>query len=97
MAGKGRAMMELESRLVISNTAYKEGSGRDAASHGLAIYLPVKGYDGKYDQLAWARDTRWDDFLKEIKDVTAPGLEFMNSCTNPGPRQLEQLLDYADA
>lgn len=98
LAEKGRAMTDaLTGKLLIDNMAYKETYGRDEASHGLAIYLPVKGYNEKYDQLAWSRDTRWDDFLKEMKGVTAPGLEFMNGCTDPGPgATLQQLLAYAD-
>ncbi len=98
LAEKGRAMTDaLTGKLVIDNTAYKETYGRDEASHGLAIYLPVKGYNEKYDQLAWSRDTRWDDLLKEMKGVTAPGLEFMNGCTDPGPgASVQQLMAYVD-
>jgi len=96
VAEKGRAMMAaLSGGLVTSNTAFKETYGRDETSHGLAIYLPVSGYNVKYDQLAWARDTKWDDFLKEMKTVSAPGLEFMNGCTDPGPgASLDQLMAY---
>ena len=98
VAEKGRVMLDvLEGKLVISNTAYKESYGRDETSHGLAIYLPAKDYNEKYDQLAWARDTRWDDFLKEMKDVSAPGLDFMNGCTDPGPgATVEQLMAYVN-
>ncbi len=98
LAEKGRAVQEaLTGRLIIGNMAYKEGYGRDEASHGLAVYLPAKGYNEKYDQLAWSRDSRWDDFLKELKGVTAPGLEFMNNCTDPGPgASIQQLLAYTD-
>ena len=88
-------MAALSGGLVTSNTAFKETYGRDETSHGLAIYLPVSGYNVKYDQLAWARDTKWDDFLKEMKTVSAPGLEFMNGCTDPGPgASLDQLMAY---
>jgi len=94
----GRALMEVMSgKLIISNTAYKEGYGRDESSHGLAIYLPASGYNAKYDNLAWARDTKWDDFLKAMKDVSAPGLESISGCTDPGPgASLEQLLEYVN-
>lgn len=86
VAATGRAMKDiLTGRLIIGNMAYKGNAGRDEASHGLAIYLPGTGYNEKYGQLAWARDTRWDDFLKEMKGVTAPGFEFMNVCTDPRP------------
>ncbi|MEI7527295.1 MAG: clostripain-related cysteine peptidase [Elusimicrobiota bacterium] len=98
VAETSRALMEtLNGKLVISNTAYKDISGRDEASHGLAIYLPTSGYNEKYDQLAWARDTRWDDFLKELKGVSAPGMEQLNGCVDPGPgASLQQLMAYID-
>ena len=98
LAEKGAALRAaIEGGLVIGNTAFKETYGRDEASHGLAIYLPVSGYNEKYDQLAWARGTRWDDFLKEMKGVSAPGLEFMSGCTDPGPgASIQQLMAYVD-
>lgn len=87
----------LTGRLIMENVAYKETYGRDADSHGLAVYLPSKGYNEKYDQLAFARNTRWDEFLKEMKGVTAPGLEFMNNCVDPGPgASLQALMAYTD-
>lgn len=98
VAATGRAMMGiLSGKLIIENMAYTGKSGRDEASHGLAIYLPGTGYNGKYEQLAWARDTRWDDFLKEMKGVTAPGFEFMNVCTDPRPTaSMAALMAYAN-
>ncbi len=98
VAEKGRAMTQvLTGKLVMNNIAYEEAYGRDANSHGLAIYMPMKGYNEKYDQLLFARDTGWDDLLKDMKDVSAPGLEFMNGCTEPGPgASIEELLAYTD-
>jgi len=98
VAEKGRAMMDvLNGRLVMNNIAYKETYGRDDKSHGLAIYMPEQGYNEKYDQLLFARGTGWDDFLKEMKGVSAPGLEFMEGCTKPGPgASIQELMAYTD-
>lgn len=94
-AKSAELMSALSGKLVISNTAYKESYGVDGTAHGLAIYLPDKDYNAKYDDLAWARDTKWDEFLKEMKDVSAPGLEFMSGCKDPGPgASLAQLMAY---
>ena len=95
---KSGALMEaLTGKLITANTAYEEGSGSDEKSKGLAIYFPDKGYNQKYDSLAFSKDTKWDDFLKIMKDVSAPGLEFMSGCTDPGPNASpEQLMAYVD-
>lgn len=90
-------MSAMTGKLVVSNAAYKESYGRDDTAHGLALYMPNSGYNAKYDSLAWARDTKWDDFLKVMQDVSAPGLEFMNGCKDPGPgASLDQLMAYVD-
>jgi hypothetical protein len=33
-------------------------------SHGIAAYLPGSSFDSSYDNLAWARASRWDEFIK---------------------------------
>jgi hypothetical protein len=33
---------------------------------GLSVYFPYKSYDSKYDTLAFASSTRWDDMLKYL-------------------------------
>ena len=87
---KSRALMDvIENRLVISKVAYKSYSD-DPTSHGLAIYLPDRGYNDKYDALAWARDTRWGEFLKEMQGV---GFVTPDGCVDPGPRASFQELD----
>lgn len=99
VAAAGRVLQDaLTGKLIIRNMAYRD-YGREAASHGLAIYLPAKGYDTKYDQLAWAGATRWDDLLKELKGVEpqSPGLAAIGNCKDPGPgATMQQLFDYAD-
>ncbi|HBA61848.1 MAG TPA: hypothetical protein DCZ92_13760 [Elusimicrobia bacterium] len=80
---KGRALMAaLSGELIINNLAYKKGRVSDTASHGLAIYLPHlrNNYNPKYDQLAWARDTRWDEYLKEMAGPTE-----ILGCAVPAP------------
>ncbi|MFH1618651.1 MAG: clostripain-related cysteine peptidase [bacterium] len=51
------------SALVIKNGTV----GRYAPnSSGISVYLPAYSYNANYDNLAWARDSRWDEFLKWI-------------------------------
>ena len=50
--------------LVIENWA------QDAASHGLAVYLPSSDYDPLYDGLAMSRDGRWDDFARHLSTLS---------------------------
>ncbi len=33
-------------------------------SHGLAIYLPKEIYSNAYEELKWANDSKWDEFIK---------------------------------
>jgi hypothetical protein len=33
-------------------------------SHGIAIYIPDGWYDRDYDELKWAKQSAWDDFIK---------------------------------
>ncbi len=47
----------------------QEGSGWSyaARTHGLAIYVPFRIYDSAtYESLAFAADSRWDDFLRAL-------------------------------
>jgi hypothetical protein len=34
--------------------------------YGLAAYLPTYSYESDYDELAWAKEGKWDDFAKWI-------------------------------
>ena len=40
------------------------GKYTDGNSRGLAVYLPGYYFDRAYPELAWAADTRWDEFTK---------------------------------
>jgi Clostripain family len=35
-------------------------------AYGLAIYMPTYSYNEKYSDLAWAKETNWDEFLKWV-------------------------------
>ena len=37
-----------------------------ARSHGVSVYFPRGEVTVAYDRLAFARDTRWDEFLKKL-------------------------------
>ncbi len=77
LAGRAENLMTvLRDRLLIDAATVNLPAGH---SNGLAVYLPFKGYNRRYDQLAWAGATRWDEFLKIMKDVPA------GSCVDPGP------------
>jgi hypothetical protein len=46
-----------------------EGAGWSyaARTHGLAVYVPFRIYDSAtYESLAFAADSRWDDFLRAL-------------------------------
>jgi len=59
------------SKLIISHKGVGTKSGTewlyDARTCGLAVYMPKKfRFDGSYNQLIFARDSRWDDFIRGI-------------------------------
>jgi len=43
------------------------GEGEHPDAHGIAIYLPYRNteYNAAYEEIAWAKDTQWDEFFKE--------------------------------
>lgn len=43
--------------------AHKAAGTNYTDSHGLAVFLPVYHYDENYDELRWARDSRWNEFI----------------------------------
>jgi len=49
--------------LIIDNVTV--GDKYDNA-YGLAIYMPTYSYNEKYSDLAWAKDSNWDEFLKWV-------------------------------
>lgn len=62
----------IENDLIIANAATGR-EGPDPGSGGIAIFLPLReGYSGGYDELAWARDSRWDEFLKYMRGPSFP-------------------------
>ncbi|MBI4655881.1 MAG: hypothetical protein HY746_03935, partial [Elusimicrobia bacterium] len=62
---KGEALKTfIDGTLVIHN---KTTNGMDKAK-GLAAYFPKMIYDSSYDEMLFARDSLWDDFLKWTLD-----------------------------
>ncbi|MCX6668025.1 MAG: clostripain-related cysteine peptidase [Euryarchaeota archaeon] len=48
----------------IENVVTSENHASDYAnSHGLSIYVPPSGYDQDYEDLLFAQDSQWDEFL----------------------------------
>ncbi|HAH31031.1 MAG TPA: hypothetical protein DCL44_01815 [Elusimicrobia bacterium] len=72
---KSRALMDIIDRKLVLLTKAVRYYSPDPASHGVAIYLPFKTYNNKYDQLAFAKDTRWADFLKVMAATKVSGIE----------------------
>ncbi|MCK5583544.1 MAG: hypothetical protein KAI33_07135, partial [Elusimicrobiales bacterium] len=61
----GRTLMNfLEKDLI----AYSNSGNMAVKSHGLAIYLPKDIYlSYTYEELKWAKDSKWDEFIKWTK------------------------------
>jgi hypothetical protein len=61
---KGQALLDyLKNNVIVHNRVY--GSSYNNA-YGLAVYVP-NYYTASYDELMWAKDTKWDDLIKWIK------------------------------
>lgn len=61
---KGNALLDVMIKELISyNRTY---GSRYANAFGLAVYLPSY-YTTAYDTLQWAKDSKWDEFIKWIK------------------------------
>ncbi len=67
---KGKALMRhIKKSLVIHNrdvntleSFWQLPSYSNAC--GIAVYLPDKSYDRDYDELKWAKDSNWDEFIQ---------------------------------
>jgi len=63
---------------LIDQGIYSQNGPAHANSKGLSIYFPLKGsakYKDEYDQLDFAKDTKWDDWLKiYLKEEKEPDL-----------------------
>jgi subtilase family serine protease len=64
---------------LINHCVYSKNISSHPNSKGLSIYFPLKGsakYKDEYDQLDFAKDTKWDDWLKiYLKENQLPDLE----------------------
>lgn len=62
LAQKGRELMGyIDQQVIIINGAVGYSY---ANAYGLAIYMHGWSYNSNYDELAWAVDGKWDEFLK---------------------------------
>ena len=60
---RARALQSyISGALIVHNRT--TGKFTDGNSRGLAVYLPAYYFDKYYGELAWAKDTRWDDLVK---------------------------------
>ncbi|OGR40900.1 MAG: hypothetical protein A2X35_02925 [Elusimicrobia bacterium GWA2_61_42] len=53
----------LYNKVIIDNGATGD---KFKKAYGVAAYLPTYSYEDDYDQLAWAKEGKWDDFAKWI-------------------------------
>ncbi|MEA3307335.1 MAG: clostripain-related cysteine peptidase, partial [Elusimicrobiota bacterium] len=64
---EGRKLRDFVSdELVISHKATNRRKNYTGKTCGLAIYLPEGRYSYKYNSFMFARDTYWDDFIKDM-------------------------------
>ena len=64
VAEKGKELMGfLKTDLILHN---RVTGTKYANSFGLAVYIP-SSYTASYNDLTWAKDSKWDDFIKWIK------------------------------
>jgi fibronectin type 3 domain-containing protein len=73
--------------LAVNNYVATEmhGSGRPG-SHGVSIYFPssTQSYETTYDNLLFAQDTKWDEFLKKARELGAFATQFdFGTSTSP--------------
>ncbi len=54
-------MNQLYDRVLIDNATT---GARFEKAYGLAVYLPTWSFDSTYNQLAWANEGKWDEFMQ---------------------------------
>ncbi|HAT73129.1 MAG TPA: hypothetical protein DCS63_09965 [Elusimicrobia bacterium] len=52
----------LDGTLIVHNRV--NGEYADGFSHGLSVYMPSYDFNNDYNELAWAKDAQWDEFIK---------------------------------
>ena len=72
---------------LINHCVYSKTRSTHPNSKGLSIYFPLKGstkYKGEYDQLDFAKDTKWDDWLKiYLREEKEPDLTVQDIWWSP--------------
>ena len=52
----------IDGSLIVHNRV--NGNFANGNSHGIAAYMPSYSFNSSYNNLAWARDSQWDEFVK---------------------------------
>jgi len=61
---KGQALLDyLKNNAITYNRAY---GSKYSNAYGLVVYVPTY-YTTSYDELMWAKESKWDDFIKWMK------------------------------
>ncbi|MCK5584233.1 MAG: hypothetical protein KAI33_10590 [Elusimicrobiales bacterium] len=90
---KGKRIQKfIYKELIIANT------GLEKNSNGISIHLTKNGTGKKYADLAWSRETQWDEFLNSIKSVEPlTPFEPDSACIDPGDdASIAELMDYVN-
>ncbi|MEM4368397.1 MAG: clostripain-related cysteine peptidase, partial [Candidatus Anstonellales archaeon] len=77
---KGSQLLNfMKDELIIHNRAY---GSRYANAYGIAVWVPTY-YSTSYDELIWAKDSKWDEFIKwlsENKSFSPIGQVIVGGC-----------------
>jgi hypothetical protein len=59
-------MNAVEDLIMLYRNTYEDGGHPDA--HGVSIYIPYRSdsYRSEYEEIKFAKDTQWDEFLKSV-------------------------------
>jgi len=60
-AKSGELLKFISEELVLK---HRSAGDNYPGSHGLAAFLPVRHYVPEYDELQWAKDSKWDEFIE---------------------------------
>ncbi|HCC48001.1 MAG TPA: hypothetical protein DEQ38_07810 [Elusimicrobia bacterium] len=52
----------IDGSLIVHNRVNEEFANGN--SHGIAAYMPGYSFNSDYNELAWAKDSQWDEFIK---------------------------------
>jgi hypothetical protein len=66
-SSNAKAVMDLVDQVIMLYRCVDESGGHPDA-HGISIYIPYRSseYNPKYEEIQFAQDTNWDEFLKSV-------------------------------